>query len=152
MNYIRSIFLPRISENEEIMSIIQFPIFWITIINNLLNNGFNLNFSIKENRMLVVFILFLINITYSILIQLFIGSIGFIISYQLYYKYGAIKTGDPAFGMLKFSNGIHNHHWIYCSTGLLIYKNYFGNNSFIIGLGYGGIFHGIQFSDWYNFF
>ena len=70
---------------------------------------------------------------------------GFITSYNLYYFFGAKKSGDYAFMMIK-NNYIHIHHWIYCSLFLLFSIYY--ENIFLIGFFYGGISHGIQFNDW----
>ena len=80
---------------------------------------------------------------------MFYGILGFIISYQLYYKYGASKTGELVFGMLKFSK-VHVHHWLYCTILLIILWTLDISHPFFIGLGFGGIVHGIQFSDWSN--
>jgi hypothetical protein len=71
--------------------------------------------------------------------------LGFFSSYNLYYVFSAKKTGDYPFAMIK-NDYIHIHHWMYCSLflGIAIYFE----NVFLIGFFYGGISHGIQYSDW----
>jgi hypothetical protein len=103
----------------------------------------------KETRIDILIIVFIITIMYPIFIRLFYGILGFIISYQLYYKYGASKTGELVFGMLKFSK-VHIHHWLYCTILLIIFWTFDILHPFFIGLGFGGMVHGIQFSDWSN--
>ena len=98
----------------------------------------------KESRLLLFFMFYFLYIKEFILTNL-----GFMLSYQLYYKYSALKTGDPSYGMVK-SQYIHIHHWLYCFIFLMVtfyleFKNYF-----LIGLCCGGIAHGIQYADWYQ--
>ena len=101
----------------------------------------------KEARVSICLFLFLVIIIYPVISRVLLSIIGFLISYQIYYKYGAVQTGDLSFGMLKF-DGIHIHHWMYC-TILCIICVMLGSYPLLIGLCFGGITHGIQFSDWY---
>ena len=112
---------------------------------------FNMQLEInkKETRIDISIVVFLFTMIYPTFIRLVYGILGFIISYQLYYKYGASKTGELVFGMLKFSK-VHIHQWLYCSISLIIFWTFDISHPFFIGLGFGGIVHGIQFSDWSN--
>ena len=103
--------------------------------------------NIKETRILISLVLFLLFITYDIIIRLFIGSIGFCISYQIYYTYAARNTGEYSWGMITIPN-FHIHHWLYCSIVIVFIWMIGAENSFIIGLCFGGITHGVQYSDW----
>ena len=103
--------------------------------------------NIRETRILISLILFFIFIAHDIIIKLFTGSIGFIISYQLYYTYGGKKTGDYSCDMINISN-VHIHHWVYCSIIVSFILIIGIESSFIIGICFGGITFGIQFSDW----
>jgi len=105
----------------------------------------------SDERIFVTLLIFLTTwIQDPSLTRMVFEGIGFITSYQLYYTYGASKTGDPAFGMLKFSNGFHLHHWMYCTILLIGMWVLQINHPLSIGLGFGGIVHGIQFSDWWS--
>ena len=72
---------------------------------------FNMQLEInkKETRIDISIVVFLFTMIYPTFIRLVYGILGFIISYQLYYTYGASKTGELVFGMLKFSK-VHIHH------------------------------------------
>lgn len=105
-----------------------------------------------NKRVLMVCSLFLAVILYPAVHSLFLGLLGFTVSYQLYYVFGAAKTGGKAWGMLIW-HGIHLHHWLYCLLLLIVYfytlcVYNMAINKLITGLLFGGITHGIQFSDW----
>ena len=87
--------------------------------------------------------------SYPIVIRFIFGLLGFIVSYQLYSKYGAVKTGDPAFGMLKFKDWIHIHHWLWSS--ILIAVLFFLNIRDLLLYGFliGSIIQGLTYKDWY---
>lgn len=106
-----------------------------------LNELFNIN---NDNKIIICISLFLLFILYYKSLYLIIG---FIFSYNLYYFYSAKKTGDYSFMMLK-NNYIHIHHWLYCLLLLLLSLYY--EYLFFIGFFYGGVVHGIQYSDWLN--
>ena len=105
-------------------------------------------------RVLIVLILFCIIISIGItdkcmlINNVVLGLLGFVISYQIYYKFCSKTTGGYSWGMLK-TKYIHVHHWIYCLIILMLVGC---NNSFIVGLCFGGIAHGIQFYDWNKVF
>ena len=128
----------------------------------------NVDLKEKENRISIAFLVFFIITIYSFISTLFIdifkfiiscqiynniisrilfSILGFIISYQMYYTFGVHKTGDVAFGMIKYNN-IHIHHWMYSLFILIIslFTNIY--HPFLTGLCFGGIINGIQFSDW----
>jgi hypothetical protein len=132
---------------SEIIPITDLPNIYRSIPNQI-NNIFEFNISNRETRVSILLSILTINLIYPIFSRLFFGCIGFIFSYHAYYKFGALKSGDPSFGMMKFSNGIHIHHWMYCTGGLIILWGLGMDNPFAIGLCFGGITHGIQFNDW----
>jgi hypothetical protein len=106
------------------------------------------NINIPENRISISIILFVVFLISEIIVKIFFGSIGFIISYQIYYTYGSRTSGDNTWGMIITKN-IHIHHWIYCFVLLIsVWISGIGH-PFIIGLCSGGITHGIQFPDWH---
>jgi hypothetical protein len=73
------------------------------------------------------------------------GLFGFVSTYQLYYIYG------EKISILKYC-GWHIHHWFYCMNILVILLLVLNTvPPIIIGFCFGGIVHGIQFSEWYNF-
>jgi hypothetical protein len=130
----------KLSEGKEkdvpdVLALVEFPVFLT-----------------KEsgNRVIIVLMLFLGTLVYPIALTLLYGFIGFVLTYQLYYKYGALKAGDPAWGMLKY-DGYHVHHWAYCS--IILTCLWLGGllHPFSIGLCFGGIVHGIQYPDWLQF-
>jgi hypothetical protein len=112
----------------------------------------------REKRVIFCMIWFVITLFFSPCFKVFFkmshiagGLIGFITTYQIYYIYGTKLTGQPSWGMLKYS-GWHIHHWFYCVNILVILLLLLDTvHPIIIGLCFGGIVHGIQFSDWYNF-
>jgi hypothetical protein len=104
----------------------------------------------KTNRVIFGVLLFLGTMFKPLIIILIYGFIGFMISYQIYYKCGALKAGDPAWGMLNYK-GYHIHHWIYCSIILICLWLVDFLYPFLIGLCFGGILHGIQYPDWSQF-
>jgi nitrate reductase NapE component len=96
------------NQQSEILSL--WDIFNITFrLKKLYISDIQLEINNEETRIDILIIVFIITIMYPIFIRLFYGILGFIISYQLYYKYGASKTGELVFGMLKFSK-VHIHH------------------------------------------
>jgi len=120
------------------------PIYDIPVVLKSITYPVNFN---KETRIFISIIIFLIFLMYDHIIKIIIGSIGFVIAYQLYYTYGARKTAEYSWGMCKIQN-IHIHHWLYCSIGFVIFWILGIANPFITGLCFGGITHGIQFLDW----
>ena len=102
-----------------------------------------------ETRISISLIIFLSFICAPIITRLVFGCAGFVISYQIYYKYGAQKAGDQAWGMLKTKN-IHIHHWLYCLVSLVVAWIIGLDHPFLVGLCSGGIAHGVQFSDWHR--
>ena len=101
----------------------------------------------KESRIGISIIIFLLFLISDLIVRIIAGSIGFVISYQIYYTYGARKTGGYSWGMCIIQN-IHIHHWLSCSICFTIFWILGIANPFITGLCFGGITHGIQFSDW----
>ena len=96
--------------------------------------------------------LFLAVVLYPAINSLFLVLVGFAASYQIYYVFGAAKTGGKAWGVLTW-HGIHLHHWLYCMLLLVVYFYTLyvydmAINKLITGLLFGGVVHGIQFSDW----
>ena len=76
---------------------------------------------------------------------------GFLTSYNLYYTFGARRSGEKSFGMIIINSAIHIHHWQYCCmilSGLIVTGT---STPLLIGLCWGGIMHGIQFDDWFKF-
>jgi len=164
MNFITSVFQRRMLDpikgddvdekvnktaEPEIMAVLDFPTFikglparW----RGLTSCGFG-DLEEKKNRISLALLLFVIAMVYPIVVRLFFGLLGFLVSYQVYYKYGALKTGDEAFGMLKYG-GVHVHHWMYCTLGLISIWLLNIAHPGLIGLCFGGIVHGIQFEDW----
>lgn len=104
----------------------------------------------KENRIPLCMLLFLGVLLYPIIIRIFFGLFGFITSYYIYYKYGAIRSGDPAWGMIQ-GGGFHLHHWMYCSIILVTIWVLGVDHPGLVGLCFGGIVHGIQFNDCFEF-
>lgn len=102
-----------------------------------------------ETRIIIAFVIFVSFICAPIITRLVFGCAGFLISYQLYYIYGAVKAGDPAWGMLK-THRVHIHHWLYCLIILLSAWITGITHPFLIGLCSGGITHGVQFCDWHK--
>ena len=100
----------------------------------------------KESRIAISIVLLLIFIMSDVITRLFFGTFGFVISYKVYYAYN--KTGEYSWGMIK-SDTFHIHHWLYCSIILITITLLGIAHPFMIGLCFGGITHGIQFSDWY---
>ena len=92
----------------------------------------------KESRIAISIVLFLLFIMSDMITRLFFGTFGFVISYKVYYAWGMIK-----------SDTFHIHHWLYCSIILITITLLGIAHPFMIGLCFGGITHGIQFSDWY---
>lgn len=92
----------------------------------------------KESRIAISIVLFLLFIMSDMITRLFFGTFGFVISYKVYYSWGMIK-----------SDTFHIHHWLYCSIILITITLLGIAHPFMIGLCFGGITHGIQFSDWY---
>ena len=99
----------------------------------------------KETRIFISITIFFLFLISDLIIRIITGSIGFVISYQIYYTYAARKTGDYSWIIIQ---DIHVHHWLYCSIGFIILWMLGIANPFITGLCFGGITHGIQFSDW----
>lgn len=154
MSTIYNIFTSRKPDigTAEIMHLTELPNIYRSIparINKMVYGGDDIQN--RESRIALMLFLFTINIIYPIFSRMFFGCLGFILSYQSYYMFGALKSGDPAPGMLKFSNGIHIHHWMYCSAGLALIWGLGIDSPFAAGLCFGGITHGIQFNDWHNF-
>lgn len=100
----------------------------------------------KESRIVISVVLLLVFIMSDIITRLFFGTFGFVISYKVYCAYD--KTGEYAWGMIK-SDTFHIHHWLYCSIILITITLLGIAHPFMIGLCFGGITHGIQFSDWH---
>ena len=100
----------------------------------------------KESRIAISIVLLLIFIMSDVITRLFFGTFGFVISYKVYCAYD--KTGEYSWGMIK-SDTFHIHHWLYCSIILITITLLGIAHPFMIGLCFGGITHGIQFSDWY---
>jgi hypothetical protein len=116
-----------------------------------INEFHNINIYNESHQRLLLCIILFIFILYSYntkydYIQIFLGAI---ISYYLYSIFGAKKTGENVPLMLKYNN-FHIHHWIYFTLLLIIILQYNKTyiSSFIIGLLFGGICHGIQYKDW----
>ena len=103
------------------------------------------NINIAENRIILSVILFFSFLLSDIIIKLLFGSLGFITSYQIYYIYGSRKTGDLYVIKIK---QVTLHHWIYCLSIFIIMWLFGIAHPFITGFCFGGITHGIQFSDW----
>ena len=102
----------------------------------------------KESRIVISVVLLLVFIMSDIITRLFFGTFGFVISYKVYCAYGEHRIGEYAWGMIK-SDTFHIHHWLYCSIILITITLLGIAHPFMIGLCFGGITHGIQFSDWY---
>jgi len=135
---------------EEVLSLCDI----FTFIKNITSRwkkmfDFKIEFVDKEKRIDISIIIFIITLIYPTVIRLFFGIFGFIISYQLYYKYGVSKIKLSTFRIMKNSK-VHIHHWLYCSLLLITIYALDISHPFFIGLGFGGIIHGIQFSDWSN--
>ena len=108
-----------------------------------------LNINIKRSshiRLIIIIILFIIFIRYK-KININNSVTGFIACYILFYIFGACKTGDNTF-QIKYKS-FHLHHW-QLFTILLPFAIYYEYNSYIIGILFGGIAHGIQYLDWLN--
>jgi hypothetical protein len=56
-------------------------------------------------------------------------------------------SGEQVWGMLKTKN-FHLHHWMYCSLLLLAVWMAGLTHPLVLGALFGGIAHGVQFSDW----
>jgi hypothetical protein len=142
-------------ETSDIMALVEFPIFltenlkWSSL-NPLIFSNAKTSSNISSNRVIIGLVLFLGILIYPVALTLLYGFSGFVITYQLYYKYSALKAGDVAWGMLKY-NGYHVHHWMYCSIILLGLWLCGLLHPFFIGLCFGGIIHGIQYPDWHQF-
>jgi hypothetical protein len=133
-----------IYSKPEIRALIEFP----NIIFLFLMNRTPLSdISKTDTRIMIGLIIFSFMILYSAILDLIIGVIGFIITYQIYYNYGAIKSGNPAWGMIIYKN-MHIHHWLYSTIGFILSIIFRYNTPFLTGLFFGGIVHGIQFIDW----
>jgi len=116
----------------------------LNLIVTLFTNPSVILFDSSTFRVLIVLILFCIIIDVLSVPRVVLGCTGFVVSYQLYYKLGARNTGEYSFGMLN-TKSFHIHHWIYCLVILVVVGT---DYPFIVGLCFGGIAHGIQFSDW----
>ena len=103
------------------------------------------NINIAETRIIISVILFFAFLLSDTIIKLIFGSLGFITSYQLYYIYGSRKTGDVWSIKIK---QVNLHHWIYCFSIFIIMWLCGIAHPFITGLCFGGITHGVQYSDW----
>lgn len=99
----------------------------------------------KESRIAISIVLCLLFIMSDMITRLFFGTFGFVISYKVY-TYCA--KGDDAYGMI-ISDTFHIHHWLYCSIILITITLLGIAHPFMIGLCFGGITYGIQFSDWH---
>ena len=133
------------TDTEDIISLYDIPIKLKSYYKSYPVNIKNIN--VPENRICISILFFIVFLIYDIILKIFFGSIGFVISYQIYYTYGSRKIGDYAWGMLITKN-LHIHHWMYCFVLLMIAWLSGLAHPFIIGLCSGGITHGIQFSDW----
>lgn len=131
--------------NDEILLIYNIPIKIKNYISTYPVNYKNIN--IPETRITLSIGLFFLFLLSDIIIKLILGSLGFIISYQVYYIYAGRKTGEYSVAIIKIKN-IHVHHWIYCSIIVIMIWVLGMNSPFIIGVCFGGITHGIQYSDW----
>ena len=136
---------------DEIISLYDIPIKLKSYYESSYPVNILINISVPETRILISMIMFLGFLISEIIIRLFFGTIGFVISYQIYYTYGARKTGDYAWGMIVIDH-VHVHHWMYCFVILIVTWLLGISNPFIIGLCSGGITHGVQFSDWNNIY
>jgi hypothetical protein len=103
----------------------------------------------RGSRVIYGLMCFAILLCFPSLSRVCTGILGFVFSYQMYVTYGAKKTGQAAWCMIEYG-GCHLHHWLYCLLVLPIVF-YFMRSCFVIGLCFGGIVHGIQFSDWCDF-
>ena len=143
LEYFSYLFDKRKLENGdelEIMALSDFPELLLKTINII-------KLKPSEKRVIIALNIFLILILHMKIENIILGLVGFLIGYQTYYKYGAGKTGDKVWGMLRYQ-GIHIHHWVYCLIFLCLQWILLDNNPFIMGLLFGGIIHGIQYSDW----
>ena len=139
------------TDKQEILSLFDLMSFIKTILSrwkHLLTIKYS-DIPEKNNRISISLLIFTLVMLYPVIIRFIFGLLGFIVSYQLYSKYGAAKTGDPAFGMLKFKDWIHIHHWMYCTIFVILICLFGLSHPFLLGLGFGGITHGIQYSDWH---
>jgi len=132
-------------EIEDIISLHDIPIKLRSYYKSYPVNIKNIN--VPENRIFMSMLLFIVLLTYEIIIKVFFGGVGFVISYQIYYTYSSRRIGDCSWGML-ITKKFHIHHWIYCFVILIISCLFGIAHPFMIGLCSGGITHGVQFSDW----
>ena len=132
---------------DEILSLYDIPIKLKSYYESSYPVNILININVRETRILISMLMFLGFLISEIIIRLFFGTIGFVISYQLYYTYGGKKTGDYSCDMINISN-VHIHHWVYCSIIVSFILIIGIESSFIIGICFGGITYGIQFSDW----
>jgi hypothetical protein len=143
------------SNVPDIMALVEFPEFltknftWAALKSLCSSNPVRASKD-SSNRIIIGLILFLGTLVYPIALTLLYGIIGFVLTYQVYYKYGALKAGGQAWGILTYYV-YHIHHWTYCSIILLCL--WLGGllHPFFIGLCFGGIIHGIQYPDWLHF-
>jgi hypothetical protein len=141
--------------SPDVMALVEFPVFlvknftWSALKSLGSSNPARVSKD-SNNRVIIGLGLFLGILVYPIALTLLYGFIGFVCAYQIYYRYGALKAGGQAWGMLKY-DGYHVHHWTYCSIILLCL--WLGGllHPFLIGLCFGGIIHGIQYPDWSQF-
>jgi nitrate reductase NapE component len=143
-----SIFQKRTLPNKvkpDIMALVDFPHY---LVRNLTwKNLTEIKLKTATGRVLLSLNVFLAFLLYPVLAKILWGNLGFIISYQVYYNYGALKAGQPAWGMLTWK-GVHIHHWLYCAVGLVGCWILGLQHPFLVGLFFGGITHGLQFPDW----
>ncbi len=102
----------------------------------------------RDRRVLCTLSVFFLFVCFPLFIQICAALLGFVGTYQFFYRYGATKTGEPVWGMLQY-DGWHLHHWCCCVLVLLLTGIYTRSvPPLVLGACFGGIVHGIQFSDW----
>ena len=134
--------------NGEIIPVYQLP---ATLRQYLERYSFTVapNISIPSVRISISLILFSTVLFTPTVLHMLVSSVGFLISYQLYYLYGTRRSGEQAYGQLVLYSRWHIHHWCYCLLFLISLAILDASHPFLTGLCFGGITHGVQYSDWY---
>ncbi len=105
----------------------------------------------RDQRVICVLFMFALWTCIPFLIRICASLIGFVVVYHLFSTYGAQKKGERVWPTLEYQ-GWHVHHWCFCLVVLLATLLYTRSvHPLLLGACFGGIAHGIQFSDWKEF-
>ena len=105
--------------------------------------------AVKQPQVAFGMFVFFLVVVFPIIGRVTLSLTGCMTSYTIYSIFGAKRTGERSWGMITFSNGIHIHHWLYCTIICILTYALNISHPFVTGLMFGGVLHGLQFSDWY---